>query len=56
MGLRNEYRITVKNPNGVSSGVLMLLVDGDLTKGNTVPILGSHGVHEVEVILGETNE
>jgi len=48
-----EYRITVKNPNGVSKGVFMLLVDGDLTKGNIVPVLGEHGVHEVEVILGE---
>jgi cellobiose phosphorylase len=50
-----EYRITVKNPEGVSKGVVMLLVDGDLTKGNTVPVIGDHGVHEVEVILGETN-
>ncbi len=50
-----EYRITVKNPDGVSKGVVMLLVDGDLTKGNTVPILGDHCVHEVEVILGEAH-
>jgi len=47
-----EYRITVKNPDGVCKGVIMLIVDGDLTKGNKIPILGNHGVHEVEVILG----
>ena len=51
-----DYRITIKNPEGVSKGVIMLLVDGDLTKGNMIPILGNHGVHEVEVILGEANE
>ena len=47
-----EYRITVKNPDGVSKGVAKLLVDGESIQGNLIPILGSHGVHEVEVVLG----
>ncbi len=47
-----DYRITVKNPDGVCKGVVMLLVDGDLTQGNRIPLLGDHCVHEVEVVLG----
>ncbi len=47
-----EYRITVKNPDGVSKSVKKLIVDGDETAGNVIPVLGDHGVHEVEVILG----
>ena len=47
-----EYQITIKNPDGVSKGVLMLLVDGELMKGNRVPILGKDKVHQVEVVLG----
>ena len=47
-----DYRITIKNPDGVCKGVVMLLVDGDLTKGNKIPILDNDRTHEVEVILG----
>lgn len=47
-----DYNITVKNPDGVSKGVIMLLVDGELVSGNVVPVLDSDKVHEVEVILG----
>ncbi|VGO19262.1 GH36-type glycosyl hydrolase domain-containing protein [Pontiella sulfatireligans] len=50
-----EYCITIKNPDGVNKGVVLLLVDGVLTKGNMIPIFGDHGVHEVEVILGEAH-
>jgi cellobiose phosphorylase len=51
-----DYRITVKNPDGVCKGVIMLLVDGDLVKGNLIPVLGGNKVHEVEVILGRAGE
>ena len=47
-----EYRITVKNPDAVSKGVKTLIVNGDEVEGNVVPVLGDHGVHDVEVILG----
>ncbi len=47
-----QYRISVKNPHGVCKGVKQLMVDGDKTIGNMVPILGDHCVHQVEVILG----
>lgn len=47
-----DYRIEVRNPDGVGKGVKQLIVDGDETIGNTIPILGDHCVHEVEVILG----
>ena len=49
----SEYRITVKNPDGVSKGVRNMVVDGDETSGNVIPLLGDHGVHDVEVILGK---
>jgi cellobiose phosphorylase len=51
-----EYRITVKNPDGVSKGVVMLLVDGELVKDNLVPVLNKDKAHEVEVILGEKTD
>ena len=30
-----------------------VLVDGELVKGNVVPVLGKNETHEIEVILGE---
>jgi len=48
-----EYRIAVKNPDGVCKGVKHLIIDGDDTEGNTIPLLGDQRVHEVEVILGK---
>lgn len=47
-----DYRITVRNPHGVCKGVKQLVVDGDITIGNIIPLLGSHCVHEVAVVLG----
>jgi cellobiose phosphorylase len=46
-----EYRITVKNPKGVSKGVLAMSVDGKPVKGCKAPVFTS-GVHEVEVLMG----
>lgn len=47
-----EYRITVKNPNGVSSGVKELKVDGQPIEGSIVPIAAPGSKVEVEVVLG----
>lgn len=46
-----EYRITIKNPKGVSKGVASMSVDGKAIQGNTAPVFHS-GIHQVEVVLG----
>ncbi len=48
-----EYCISVKNPAGVNQGIQMLLVDGELVKGNKIPVFESNTKHNIEVILGE---
>jgi len=47
-----EYRITVKNPDGVSKGIRKLIVDGVPVSGNKVPVFENGGVHKVEAIMG----
>jgi cellobiose phosphorylase len=47
-----EYRISVKNPNGVSSGVKELKVDGRSIDGSTIPVAAPGSKVEVEVVLG----
>ncbi|VGO14516.1 Cellobiose phosphorylase [Pontiella desulfatans] len=47
-----EYNITIKNPEGVSKGVILLLVNGELVKGNLVPVLAKDRVHQIEVVMG----
>lgn len=46
-----EYRISVRNPDGVNRGVKRLVVDGKPVAGDTIP-LASSGVVNVEVTLG----
>jgi cellobiose phosphorylase len=46
-----EYRISIKNPKGVSKGVASMVVDGKPLKGNKAPVFHS-GVHLVEVVMG----
>jgi cellobiose phosphorylase len=48
----DTYEITVKNPKGVSKGVVSLTVDGKAVGGNVVPVAGDGKTHKVEVILG----
>lgn len=48
----DTYKITVKNPNHVSKGVVKMLVDGKEVTGNIIPFTGDKQLHEVEVILG----
>ncbi len=47
-----EYRISVKNPNGVSSGVKELKVDGRSVEGSIIPVAAPGSKVEVEVVLG----
>jgi len=48
-----NYKITVRNPDGVSKGVSKMQVDGEEAAGNLVP-LGLPGTdHQVDVQLGE---
>ncbi|MFT4146399.1 MAG: glycosyl transferase [Mobilitalea sp.] len=46
------YKITVKNPNHVSTGVSKMTVDGKEIAGNIIPLAGDKKIHEVEVVLG----
>lgn len=48
----NTFNITISNPNGVSKGVASLTVDGKALEGNTIPVSGSGGTYQVEVVLG----
>jgi cellobiose phosphorylase len=48
----DTYKITVKNPNHVSSGVAKVTVDNKEISGNILPLFGDGKQHEVEVILG----
>lgn len=47
-----DYRITVKNPDGVSKGVRRITADGKPVDGAVVPAFGDGGLHEVEVLMG----
>lgn len=50
---RNDtYKINIKNPDHVSTGVKKILVDNKEIEGNILPLFGDGKVHEVEVILG----
>ena len=41
----------IKNPKGVSKGVVAMTVDGREMEGNKAPIF-TKGVHHVEVVMG----
>jgi cellobiose phosphorylase len=47
-----KYHIVVKNPKGVSKGVVGMLVNGKAVKGNVIPSRKAKDVQEVEVMLG----
>jgi cellobiose phosphorylase len=46
------YEITISNPDGVSTGVRSLTVDGAPVDGNVVPLTASAETVVVEVVLG----
>jgi cellobiose phosphorylase len=47
----DTYRISVRNPRGVSKGVSSMTVDGRGITGNIVPVFGDGAAHDVEVVL-----
>ena len=47
-----DYQITVKNPDGVCSGVKQMRINGTEVNGNQIPILEKGKTHEVEIVLG----
>jgi len=47
-----NYHINVSNPNGVSKGVLRIIVDGEQIQGNSIPLLSPEKDHYVEVTMG----
>ncbi|BCN32437.1 GH36-type glycosyl hydrolase domain-containing protein [Anaeromicropila herbilytica] len=46
------FKIEIKNPNHVSTGVNSMVVDGKVVEGNVLPVFGDGKEHTVEVILG----
>ena len=48
----STYRITVKNPEGVTKGVVKMTVDGKEVPGNMAPVFKDKKVHDVEVLMG----
>ncbi|MBD3344967.1 MAG: glycosyl transferase [Chitinivibrionales bacterium] len=47
-----HYTIEVINPDHVSKGVTLIVVDGKQISGKIIPILDAESSHEVKVILG----
>jgi cellobiose phosphorylase len=46
------YNIEFKNPEHVSKGIKELIINGEIIKGNMVPILEQGSVNHIEVIMG----
>lgn len=46
------YEIEVKNPDGVSTGIKRMTVDGEEIDGCVIPVMEAGTTHQVEVILG----
>ena len=47
-----NYKITIKNPKGVSKGVEKIIVDGKSQTDNIIPVLSNKTSHQIEVIMG----
>ena len=48
------YQIEVQNPDGVSSGVRSVTVDGQIFSGALLPVFADGNTHTVTVIMGAT--
>jgi len=48
-----NYKITVKNPLGVSHGVKSVSVNGKTIKSKEIPLLNNIKTYNIEVVLGE---
>jgi len=46
------YEITVKNPDGVCTGIKSIKVDGKKIKGDILPLFGDKKIHKVDIIMG----
>lgn len=46
------YEISVKNPDHVSKGVVLMFVDGKKLEGNIAPIFNDGQKHSIEIIMG----
>jgi cellobiose phosphorylase len=46
------FKIDIKNPNHVSTGVKSMIVDGKEVVGNVLPVFGDGKEHKVEIMLG----
>ena len=46
------YNIHVKNPDHISKGVRVMIVDGQEMQGNIAPLFADNSTHTIEVILG----
>ena len=49
----DHIKVVIKNPNGKSTGVNSLVVDGKQIEGNIIPVFGDGAEHEVIAVLGE---
>ena len=47
-----DYKITIKNPKGISKGVEKIIVDGKSQTDNVIPVLSNKTSHQIEVIMG----
>ena len=48
----NTFNIEVKNPKGVNKGVKEIQVNGEIIKGNMIPVPHKKDTFEVKVVLG----
>lgn len=49
---KDIFKIEIKNPNHVSTGVKEMVVDGKVVEGNVIPVFGDGKEHTVVVTLG----
>jgi cyclic beta-1,2-glucan synthetase len=47
-----QYRISVKNPDGVNRGIKQILLDGVLVPGGQIPLVDNDQPHEILVVMG----
>ncbi len=47
-----DYKISIKNPKGISKGVEKIIVDGKSQTNNIIPLLNNKTTHQIEVIMG----
>ncbi len=47
-----QYEIDIQNPSHVSTGVNVLIVDGNKINGNTIPVFNDGAIHQIIIVLG----